>query len=225
MYKTCQQYNINSKNLLCWAKQEKEIKRSKGGRRYNYSLQLASILIFGMFVFYRRVGFDWSAKFLELEEKLHSEFWELCRKGIKVKGWWFKARAKEIFILITPSNTHKDGSPDSKSDTNSALEEALTQHKLHLVIKRLPSKSSISRYETFNFLKKEMVLRKKDLTSAKFLTSIKLHSHFLLLMAQRMKQQMLQQSGFVVEGLDSRNDNALYSLPSLLTEYRELNHS
>ena len=123
MYKTCQEYNINSKNLLCWAKQEKEIKRSKGGRRYNYSLQLASILIFGMFVFYRRVGFDWSAKFLELEEKLHSEFQELRRKGIKVKGWWFKARAKEIFILITPSNTHKDGTPDSKSDTKSALEE------------------------------------------------------------------------------------------------------
>ena len=31
-----------------------------------------------------------------MEEQLHKEFRELRRKGVKVKAWWFKARAKKI---------------------------------------------------------------------------------------------------------------------------------
>ena len=53
------------------------------------------------------MSFDRSAKFPELEEKLHSEFCEQRRKGIKVKGWWFKARAKEILDSSHPDHTLK----------------------------------------------------------------------------------------------------------------------
>ena len=48
-----------------------------------------------MFCF-RRVKFDRRSQFPAMEEQLHKEFRELRRKGVKVKAWWFKARAKKI---------------------------------------------------------------------------------------------------------------------------------
>ena len=42
-----------------------------------------------------------------MEESLHKEFLELRRKGVKVKGWWFKTRAKAILESTTPSATFK----------------------------------------------------------------------------------------------------------------------
>ena len=42
-----------------------------------------------------------------MEEQLHKEFCELRRKGIKVKGWWFKSRARKILDSMQPDNTFK----------------------------------------------------------------------------------------------------------------------
>ena len=42
-----------------------------------------------------------------MEEQLHTEFRELRRKGIKVKGWWFKTRAKQILELNKPDSTFR----------------------------------------------------------------------------------------------------------------------
>ena len=42
-----------------------------------------------------------------MEEQLHAEFRELRRKGLKVKVWWFKARAKAILSTTHPNNTFK----------------------------------------------------------------------------------------------------------------------
>ena len=42
-----------------------------------------------------------------MEEKLHSEFRELRRKGLKVKAWWFKSRAKQILLSTHPGSTFK----------------------------------------------------------------------------------------------------------------------
>ena len=86
----------------------------------------------------------------------------------------------------------------------------------------MPFKSSIGRFETFHFPGKEMVLRKRDSILAKLLMLIRLHSHFPLWTAQHMKEQMLQQSGFVAEGLDPKNDSVMYSLLYLLKESQEL---
>ena len=58
-------------------------------------------------IVYRRVMFDRQAKFPEMEEKLHKEVRELRRKGIKVKGWWFKARAKQILDSTNPDHNFK----------------------------------------------------------------------------------------------------------------------
>lgn len=42
-----------------------------------------------------------------MEGQLHEEFRELRRTGIKVKGWWFKTRAKQILELNDPASTFK----------------------------------------------------------------------------------------------------------------------
>ena len=51
----------------------------------------------------RRVKFERSAEFPVMEEQLHKEFRELRRRGVKVKGWWFKSRAKQILASIEPN--------------------------------------------------------------------------------------------------------------------------
>ena len=43
-----------------------------------------------------------------MEEQLHKEFRELRRRGIKVKGWWFKFRAKQILASTHPES-YSDG--------------------------------------------------------------------------------------------------------------------
>lgn len=40
-------------------------------------------------------------------EQLHKEFRELRRKGVKVKGWWFKVHAKSILESTNPDVTFK----------------------------------------------------------------------------------------------------------------------
>ena len=46
-----------------------------------------------------------SAQFPLMEEQLHAEFQQLRRRGIKIKGWWFKKRAKQIFNEQYPGQT------------------------------------------------------------------------------------------------------------------------
>ena len=86
-YKTCKYFSINSKNLHRWLKDESKIRASKRGSRRNQ--------------------FDRRAEYLDMEEKLHSEFRELRRKGLKVKAWWFKNRAKQILLSTNPGCTFK----------------------------------------------------------------------------------------------------------------------
>ena len=45
----------------------------------------------------KRVMFIRSAQLPLMEEQLHAEFQQLRGRGIKIKGWWFKNKAKQIF--------------------------------------------------------------------------------------------------------------------------------
>ena len=53
---------------------------------------------------FRRVKFDRRGEHPAMEEQLHKEFRELRRKGMKVKGWWFKTRAKQILDSSDPGH-------------------------------------------------------------------------------------------------------------------------
>ena len=59
-----------------WIKDDEKIKKSKKGTK--------------------RVMFIRSAQFPLMEEQVHAEFRQLRRRGIKIKGWWFKNSAKQI---------------------------------------------------------------------------------------------------------------------------------
>ena len=59
-----------------WIKDEEKIKKSKKGTK--------------------RVMFIRSAQFSLMEVQVHAEFRQLRRRGIKIKGWWFKNSAKQI---------------------------------------------------------------------------------------------------------------------------------
>ncbi len=55
--------------------------------------------------FTRRVKHKRSGEHPAMEEQLHTEFRELRRKGIKIKGWRFKTRAKQILDTSDPAHT------------------------------------------------------------------------------------------------------------------------
>ena len=82
LYKTCKRFSLNTKTVLRWIKDEEKIRsRSKGSKR---------------------VKFERKAMYPEMEEKLYTEYKVLRAKGLKVKGWWFRTRVKEILEEIEP---------------------------------------------------------------------------------------------------------------------------
>ena len=88
-YKTCKFFNINFKNLYRWVKEEDKIKDSKRGR------------------IRRRVKFERRAEYPEMEQELYSEFMELRKKGLKIKVWWFRSRAKQLLDATHPDHSFK----------------------------------------------------------------------------------------------------------------------
>ena len=51
--------------------------------------------------------FDRTGEHPAMEEQLHTEFRELRRRGMKVKGWWFRSRAKQIMESSSPGAAFK----------------------------------------------------------------------------------------------------------------------
>ena len=51
--------------------------------------------------------FDKKGEYPDMEEQFHQEFRELRRRGIKVKAWWLKTRAKQILQSTNPSSSFK----------------------------------------------------------------------------------------------------------------------
>ena len=82
-YKTCQKFDISKPSLFTWIKGEKEIKSSKKGSK--------------------RVKGGGRAPFWpDVEEKLVIEFQELRKKGLKVRQYWFKTRARQLMKEMHP---------------------------------------------------------------------------------------------------------------------------
>ena len=82
LYKTSREFSLNTKTILRWVKDEQKIGGSKKGSR--------------------RAVFQRSALFPDMEERLYGEYKELRRKGLKVKGWWFRVRGKQILMELHP---------------------------------------------------------------------------------------------------------------------------
>ena len=85
LYQACKKFSLNSKTVLRWIKDEPAIRESKKGSK--------------------RVKFIRKPQHPEMEAKLYLEYKELRKKGLKVKAWWFKLRARQLLQEEDPNNT------------------------------------------------------------------------------------------------------------------------
>ena len=76
LYQTCKNFDLNSKTVLRWIKYERKIQASRKGRK--------------------RVEFDRTLQYPAMEDTLYHEYRSHRLRGVKVKGWWFKTRAKQL---------------------------------------------------------------------------------------------------------------------------------
>ena len=79
-YQTCKKIELNSKTMLWWIKDEGKIKSSKKGRKL--------------------VKFEQTSQYPVMEDTLYKKYCNHRQKGIKVKGWWFRTRAKQLLQAI-----------------------------------------------------------------------------------------------------------------------------
>lgn len=50
----------------------------------------------------KRVKFLHKCEFPDVDDELYHEYKDLCKKGLKVKGFWFKTRGKQLLTQIHP---------------------------------------------------------------------------------------------------------------------------
>ena len=82
LYKTSKEFALNTRTILRWVRDEEKIRGSRKGSR--------------------RVAFEKSGFFPDMEERLHDEYKQLRRKGLKVKGWWFRVHGKQLLLELHP---------------------------------------------------------------------------------------------------------------------------
>ena len=85
LYQTSKHFELNTKTVLRWVKDEEKIRHSRKGSKH--------------------AKHDRPAKYPDVEERLYREYRGLRRKGLKVKGWWFRTRAKAILQELYPDET------------------------------------------------------------------------------------------------------------------------
>ena len=90
LYRTKNQYNMNTKTILRWVKQERELIISKRGSK--------------------RLKGSRKATLPKLEERLIKEIDQQRQKGLRVKRWWIISRAKQI---NKETSGRTDGQPEN----------------------------------------------------------------------------------------------------------------
>ena len=87
LYQTSKHFALNTKTIGRWVADEAKITKSSKVSK--------------------RVKFSRKCRFPELEEALYDEYKKLCKQGIKVKGFWFKTRAKQLLEKMEPGTNFK----------------------------------------------------------------------------------------------------------------------
>ena len=87
LYQTCKRFTLNSRTVKRWIVDKKSIKESKKGRK--------------------RVNFNRKPNHPQMEKQLYESYKELRKKGLKVKRWWFRLKAKAILKELEPEATFK----------------------------------------------------------------------------------------------------------------------
>ena len=80
LYQTSKKFSLNTETILRWVGDEEKIKDAKKGSKH---------------VVHVRRGM-----YLEMETEPYREYKALRKRGLKVKGFWFKTRAKQLLERI-----------------------------------------------------------------------------------------------------------------------------
>ena len=117
LYQTCKNFNLNSKTVLRWLKGERKIRASRKGRK--------------------RVEFDQKPQYPALEDTLYQEYRNHRQRGVKIKGWWFKTRAKQLLQATAGTSVALSlsfpmhGSMDSSDVITSVYGVQLIKHRVY----------------------------------------------------------------------------------------------
>ena len=85
LHQTAKQFSLNTKTIGRWVADEDQIKKSRKAST--------------------RVTHTRKCQFPDLEEELYRDYKKLQRQGLKVKGFWFRARAKQLLQQMHPDAT------------------------------------------------------------------------------------------------------------------------
>lgn len=169
---------------------------------------------------YRRLKFERSAEFPAMEAQLHKEFRELRQRGITVKGWCFKSRAKQILESSDSTNSFKYSEgwffrfksryrislcrPTNTAQRQPDEKEALQEFHRQIRECQLSESGDGPQEEQFQLHQIANVDQPPH--------------HLLSLVVQPMRQQIPLLSGYVVHHLDLTNVSVPCSSPFLPME-------
>ena len=85
LYQTAKRFSLNTKTVGRWVADAEKIKKSKKASK--------------------RVAHSRRCQYPDLEEELYREYKNLRRQGVKVKGFWFRTRAKQLLQQMHPDDT------------------------------------------------------------------------------------------------------------------------
>lgn len=87
MYQTSKKFSLNTETIGRWVSNVEKIKKSKKASK--------------------RVSFTRQCQFPDLEKELYDEYKKLRKQGFKVRGYWFKARARQLLKEMNPDSSFK----------------------------------------------------------------------------------------------------------------------
>ena len=82
LYQTSKFFSLNTKTVLRWTQDDQKIEKAKKGSKH--------------------IQHNRRAMYPEVEAELYREYRQLRKRGLKVKGYWFKVRAKQLLAEKVP---------------------------------------------------------------------------------------------------------------------------
>ena len=209
LYATSKTFDISTKCILRWAKDEIKIIRSSKGSKHAPHPKIGT--------------------HCQMEDLLHQEFQTLRQRGMKVKAYWFRVRAKQILNELNPEV--------SFSFSNGWFDRFKARYSISLRrttnIAQRPANDKEESIRVFHLnIRQQARLRSGEelrdigrykLSQIANMDQTPFHSH--LLMEPHILTKGHELSGSVAVLLGWRRGSALYSSPYLQMVHRGSSHS
>lgn len=203
LYQTAKRFSLNTKTIERWVADVEKIKKSKKASKC--------------------VTHARRCQFPDLEEELYREYKKLWKQGFKVKGFWFRARAKQLLQRMHPdaifqfSNAWFDG---FKTRHKISLRGQQTLPKSLQLIREQQSNSSIERSEEL-LMKIDRQDQLAILSWSKSPTSTKHLCHFPSQVVEPTQIQVIRRCGSEVALPVLISNSVQHRLPYLPMESQQ----